>query len=382
MFVPSMMPLVLWSISCFDKRREKPFPVYNRLFHLDWASLSETEVAEVLSIIAEPERPTAPSPSTLDAQVVTLSRESRRPDLRMMKFRKNFIEFPDLDNEAFNKEAKNRGRVTFVSLNMEYFEDEMGKPITHYEMIQHVSGQVQPVIVGDSQSILRLGHSTPVLVSEWSAESANTLSQFMNVIERIRASAWFASSKTVSYEIRPSQENNGEGFDKSALLEALFPNDEKTTAVLAYFRQLHARDKLYSKAAETYIKHCGDDRKKWWVRIELESFMSTVDSQPVPFNAPFTRREIIKMFMYGAGLLHATSNDGADKQLAELFKLKGRHNAVVIFNHCLLDIYAAAVPTYHVIWHDYDHWVNELGLTPPERTDIETLFTSFPRQDS
>ena len=36
-------PLVYWIISCFDKRREKPLPVYNRVFLLDWSALSEVE---------------------------------------------------------------------------------------------------------------------------------------------------------------------------------------------------------------------------------------------------------------------------------------------------------------------------------------------------
>ena len=37
----------------------------------------------------------------------------------------------------------------FVGVGGDYFEDETGREITEYEMIQFVSGQEYPVIAGD-----------------------------------------------------------------------------------------------------------------------------------------------------------------------------------------------------------------------------------------
>lgn len=378
MFDPFTMPVITWAIPCIDNRREKPFPVYNRVYQLDWTALSESEAREVLDIIDDQDRITAPSPSEIDARVFTISREYLKPDLRMMKFRKHFIEVDKTNNKPANEEAARKiGRFTSVRLNIEYFEDETGRPISEYEMLQLISGNSQPVIMGNSNSVRMLGHSKPILENEWTTESANTLSQFLNVIERIYASAWYASSNTVSHEIKATPEKSGSICEKSTLLQAIFPNDEETLAVLAYIRQLHGVDRLFAKAAEMYVKHCGDERKRFWVQAELEQFRTTVDSPPCLFGIDCTRREIIQMFMYGAGLLHSTSNHGDDKKLAKLFEDYGRHRAVIVFNHCLLDICGAAVPTYHVVKHDYEYWIKEGGLSPSERTEIKTLFTSF-----
>jgi hypothetical protein len=370
-------PLILWIISCFDKRREKPFPVYNRSFRLNWDSLSESEQQEVLEILAEKDGRSTPSPSGLGTAVVTLSRTASKPDLRMLKFRGAFVE---LDEEALKREWEKNSWRKFVDLNTEYFEDETGKRISDYEMIQHVSGDDQPVIIGDSKSVMKLGPSTPTATADWTTASANTISQFLNVIERIYASAWFAGAKSISYEVDQNSQAGTGQLDTSKLLEALYPSDEETIAVLAYFRQLHAGDKLFVKAVECYKKYCGDQRKVWWIDVEKQQFEKLIDSQPRPFNVPHTMREIIKMFMYGAGLLHSALNDGADKQLIQFIQSQGRHNVVAIFNHCLMEIFAAAVPSYHVIWHDFGHWLKDHGLTPPERQDIKALFADFPRK--
>ena len=370
-------PLLLWIIPCFDKRREKPFPVYNRSFRLNWESLSESEQQQVSEILAEKDEQDTPKPSGLATQVVTLSRNARKPDLRMLRFRQAFVE---LDKEALKQEWEKYGWGKFVDLNTEYFEDETGKQISDYEMIQHVSGDEQPVIIGDSKSVIKLGPSTPTATAQWNTASANTISQFLNVIERIYASAWFAGRKSISYEIEQNSQAGTGQLETSKLLEALYPSDEETIAVLAYFRQLHAGDRLFVKAVECYKKHCGDQRKIWWIDAEKQRFEQLIDLQPRPFNVPHTTREIIKMFMYGAGLLHSTSNDGADKQLIQFIQSRGRQNVVAIFNHCLMEILAAAVPSYHVIWHDFGHWLKDHSLTPPERQNIKELFADFPRK--
>ncbi len=262
------LPLVMWTIPCFDKRRERPFPVFNRTFVLDWSQLFPEQVEEVMRIV-ESDKPSPHSPEGLGTTIVTVSRSRDVPDWRMLKFRRFFQEQPLAEAERQLQDCSVRGHwVKMVDVNAEYFEDESGKAITHYEMIQYVSGQAEPIIPGDDESILRLALSPPTAIGEWDSTAANTISHFMEVVERICSSAWFRSPKTITFET--TQTTPPLVVTKnSRLLEAIFPNDEETMAVLAYFRQLHAGDKLLSKAVERYSKHCTDSRKVWWVQERL-----------------------------------------------------------------------------------------------------------------
>ena len=78
--------------------------------------------------------------------------------------------------------------------------------------------------------------------------------------------------------------------------------------------------------------------------------------------------------MYGAGLLHSNSSFGDDRKLADLIKAHGRHNAIVVFNHCLWDFLRIAAQVYNVIRQDYEGWIADHGLEGPGRGDIRTLF--------
>jgi len=371
------LPTVFWSVSCFDKRRAQPFPVYNRHFELDWSLLNKQQVCEVLAIVS-PKTGKGHSPSGLDSTVIAIQRSRNQPDNRMLAYRKYFTErFEDAAED-------NRLACTSfvcVNLNREYFEDENGDEISHYAMIQHVSGQSKPVILGDPDSVLRLSQSTPANVSEWSEQSANTLAQFLDVVRRICCSDWYRRPQAFTFEIQ-----NGGDSSKfpdpadSKLLEAVFPNASETLAVLAYFRQLHAADKLLIRACDVFVRTCGDERKKFWVSERMESFTEMIDSPPIPFNTTETRREIIRMFMYGAGLLHANSSHGDDKKLIELIRSQGKHRAVAVFNNCLWDILSIAITLYHVLKRDFDYWTGNCGLAGPTRLDIPTLFDGFTTQ--
>jgi len=370
------LPMAMWVIPCFDKRKEKPLPVYNRTFFLDWSQLSTNEVAEVLDIMTDKSSESKHSPVGFDTAIVTMTRKHDAPDWRMLKFRQHFVEPTESEREELFQQAQ-QGRRDFksVQLNAEYFEDENGNAITKYEMNQHVSGQENPIIVGDYKSINRLGPIAPKATGEWDQKKAETIAHFLDVVRRITASSWYRSPPSITYRTSRESEKEEELTDP-ILLEALFPNDEQTTAILGYFRQLHAGDKLLVNACDTYIAHCGDGRKAWWIEERKQAFENMVDAVPAPFQVGFTRREIVRMFMYGARLLHATSNHGDDQKLADLIKAHGRHNAVAVFNHCLWDLLGIAAPVYNVIRQDYDSWITNHGLEGPGRDDIDTLFQS------
>jgi hypothetical protein len=365
------LPIVLWPISCFDRRRKNPFPVYNRWYWLDWNQLTVEQRKEIAAIIeARTKRKSPHGPKGLDETVVTETFRSLSDDVQMLKYRRLFTEIPDSDFEEFlnHSERQNRGFYT-VSVP-EYFEDETGSPISKHEMIQYVSGQPFPIILGDPGSILRLGPVAPVNGRDWTIEKSNTIAQFLDIVERIRASDWYRAPCSISWL---SCQTEG-----TRLLEAKFPNDQDTMSVLAYFRQLHAGDRLLVKACDAYMAHVGDARKYWWVNEERQAFESLVDSPPVPYNTGGkSRRQIIRMFMYGAGLLHSSSNHGEDMALASFISQHGKDKAVMIFNGCLTDFFRVAATIYPVIHQDYHHWVKNEGFAPASRPAIPDLFRGF-----
>src|SRR5262245_59577829 len=186
------LPMVVWTIPCFDRRRQQPLPVYNRTFSLDWSKLSTTETDEVLRILNDGERDHGHSPKGFDSVVVTVSRDVRKPDWRMLNFRSFFVEVPEEGmNEVFKDAERGLRPFKFVRLNAEYFEDETGTAVTEYAMIRHVSGEENPIIIGDAQSVLRLGPMAPEAVADWKAETANTIGQFLEVVRQICSSAWY-----------------------------------------------------------------------------------------------------------------------------------------------------------------------------------------------
>lgn len=368
------LPTVFWSIPCFDRRRTNPLPVHNRVYVLSWDLVPEILIHEVLEILKPIDRRT-PLPSSFESSVISVCRTPIRPDNRMLAFRKYFVELPE--NATENCNPQNHSFIT-VNLHREYFEDETGKEISCYQMLQHVSGQKEPVISGDADSVLRLPYEKPVNVEQWTEDSANTVAHFIDVIERICESNWFRRPPIFTFEVQGGGSSSKfPSASDSKLLRAMFPNDKETVGVLAYFRQLHAKDKLFSNACEIFIRTCGDKRKTHWMTEQLESFKKMIDSPPMPFQEFGTRRAIIRMFMYGAGLLHANSDHGDDKTLTHLIQTHGQQRTVMVFNNCLWDILSEAIPAYHVIKSELKYWTKECKLVQPNRIDIPSLFEGF-----
>jgi hypothetical protein len=83
------------------------------------------------------------------------------------------------------------------------------------------------------------------------------------------------------------------------------------------------------------------------------------------------------MFMYGGGLLRSESKDGGQIALASLIQKHGRHEAILMFNSCLMDIYRAAANVHHVIRQDFQHWIDDRKMSAPTRVDIPDLFSGF-----
>jgi hypothetical protein len=225
-------------------------------------------------------------------------------------------------------------------------------------------------IIGDPKSVLRLGPVSPREVSSWTVDNANAIGQFLDVVRRIHVSAWFHQPHSLTSVSTKDQ--------VSELLEAIFPDDAATMSVLAYFRQLHGGDKLLLRACDVYLAHVGDGRKYWWIDERKKAFTNLVDSRPLPFSlVKMSRRDIVRMFMYGGGLLHSESNRGDDVALQSFLTEHGKHKAVTIFNSCLMDFFRVAAGISRVIEQDFTHWISECGLAAPTRITIPDLFRGF-----
>lgn len=365
--MPTRLPTVIWVISLFDSRSPSPLPLKNRSLVLDWKALNEEQVRECLEILRDRDTQ-LPNPSSFTSTVMSISRNTIQPDERMLRFRSFFNE---RELEASDSEPT---RYVTVSLNREYMEDESGAEISMYQIMQHMTGQEYPIIAGDPDSVLRLPPALPNPKS-WSEESANTIAQFLEVVVLIHASEWIRCTPRLTHELQTSENSNAVTTgDPAKLLESIVPDVRETQSVLAYFRQLHAKDKLFIRTCDAFVAACRDSARNQWIEEQKHSFNTMIDSKENPFCSGYSPREVIAMFMYGAGLLHSEANRGADKDLFDFIQKDGIYRVRSAFNNCLWDILSYATVSYHVIKRDFNHWITECKLAAPTRVSIPDLF--------
>jgi hypothetical protein len=373
------MPCVYWLISCFDKRRKNPFPRYNRRFVLDWAQVSPAEAEQILIIVRASRPKSRHSPKGFNTAVVTVSHGSRTTsDPRILEYRRYFREAkPGEVNRRF-MEAPD---ILYVAEPYDdYCEDETGKPISEIEQFQYITGEETPILAGKSKSVLRIGPTPPAHPETWAVETANTIAQLLEVFERIVSSAWCRTPPSMTYEVSTPSGSSLPEPSASTLLEAVFADHEETMAVLAYFRQLCSKkDWLLVKATDLYLKHCSDGRKQVWVATEKAEFESVIVRKTWPFDLGYGPCQLLEMFIYGARMLHASSDHADDDRLNALVKLHGSHKLVMIFNHSLREILAPVARICRVVHQDFQHWLAEHGLAQPDRQEIAKLFQAFQR---
>ena len=177
-------PLVLWKISCFDKRSPNPLPLDGKSYALDWSLVSPDEEREILSILNGQERDTERAhPADMNEVIVTVTHGFVQRDRRMLEYRRCFKECDVSKFAPFSADDLWRQPLYFVPFDPDYTEDETGAPITQLEMFRHLSGHDDFVLMGDVESVLRFGPTEPINVEAWKSESADTISQFLSVVE-------------------------------------------------------------------------------------------------------------------------------------------------------------------------------------------------------
>ncbi|MFC1783832.1 hypothetical protein ACFL02_09655 [Planctomycetota bacterium] len=117
--------LVSWVIPTFDRRIKGPMPPPTKYYVLDWTKASENERSEIIKILGISDDSHKQKFEGIGAWSETFSVSANRPDERMLRFRRMFVEKSIEEIERLTSDSKESYRVfTGVNLNREYFEDE------------------------------------------------------------------------------------------------------------------------------------------------------------------------------------------------------------------------------------------------------------------
>jgi hypothetical protein len=363
--VTTIMPeqiILSWVIMTFDRRKPK-FPLERRTWFLDWDKISPNERDEILSIIRRPkDDPLPPGLNPFETEQVTLT--FSEPDLRMLKYRDRFEERPGFD---FNEAKEHYSSFLGVNLGVEYFEDETGKPIKKFEMYRLVTGEENPVIRGDVESVLRLSSMSTKNDAVLDVQESNTISHLVEVVDLIASGSWYntpPSLTSVNNPVSPS-------------ISANRPHGESTSSALIYIRQLYASDTLFNRACGIYCKYCSDRRKVDWIQNLKERFNEFLDA-PVGF-PPIPEvnvQTLADSFLYGTGLLHSRKTQKT-QEWEKCFKMmleKYGEAHVVMAVHAslrlLLNFVLLAVP---VIRQDYKYWFYTGKSVKPTRISLRSI---------
>lgn len=332
----SPTPLISWHIRCFNKKKKQFF---NRELVLDTPKITQEEFECVLAMAQR--TPTDP---------------------RIRRFRPRFREVGEDEFLQLANSAKSFSVFTLPR----YFEDEDGNPLGEIEVLQVLTGQAHPIIVGNPESVLRLGPSSVIRKDQWSVESADKISHFLVVVRDIAKSRWLRSPLSMKF--------TGSLDDIEEILSFDAPDRESIKGVILGIRQLYSSDNVFNIACGTYLRHVADDLKKLWVKERKDSFNRCRENPPHLLRlSQLTTREILDVFIYGSDMMHPRSKKNAEQELKNLLKKFGRERVVMAFNRACLDLCRCAFHVYPVVKQDFAHWVRNEDCAGPGRVSLDDL---------
>jgi hypothetical protein len=327
--------LVFWKVRCLHSQRKKFF---DRSLRLDESSLSDAERKRFFTTL-----------------------ENSR-DRALLEFRSHFVECSD---ETSARLAPQGDRITSASVP-EYFEDEDGRPLDKIGLAQILTGDPDPILRFEPQSVLRLGPSPMLHKSQWTLQKANNVSHFLQMMNRIGRSGWFEGPLSIT-------------SISGTVTEIEHPDADLTTTALTFIRQLLLkRDDVLNHAVKAYVEHIGHDRRRLWVTDIHKSFNACLEANcefgPQSILTGYTTRQAIDIFTYGSGLFHRESNDDCESELATLITRHGRERLIIAFNSACRELLNYAFYLAPVMWQDVTHWVRSEGCAGPSRPRIADLF--------
>ncbi len=365
--------VIYWWISCFDKRKEDPLPVYTRGFVLDESRATDEQKVSILKLIRGSEADKPQHPVDVGQTMVTVSHGIQRSNRDILKYRNLFMECSSQELRKIHDARKSEfGEVSLVPviLTGEYFEDENGKEITKIEMMDYVAGGGPTIIAHNPQSVTRLGPSAAKEKDKWTVESANTIAHLFQIVNHIVASQWYCSPLSMTI------------LNGKKIVSAAFPSVEGALGILVLFRQLYSsdsKDDLFNRACGIYVRHADHKGKAAWVRDEKKAFKALLSGPPQPprANLSCTMKELLDLFLYGAGIFHSRGKNSNDAQrLKKMLHACPREELVMAFHSSTKYLVQCALVVYPVIKQDFIYWIKDLKLASPNLIDIEKLLSS------
>ena len=366
-------PVVTWCCSVFD-RRTKKLPLNRQWRILNWSRVPSPLNLKILRVIkASERRDSRVHPEGFEEVVETYTLDA----VERLSIEECRGYFDDIAEDDFSSEIQARcGNAGFTTLpfDPEYVEDETGTPISPAEIIECVHGVKDPIVFGNSHSVLRRGIKSPRDCDKWTVQKANQFSQFIEVLEQIARSEWFRLPPRITYV--------GKKAGPSKLVESQVPNLEKTMTILAFVRQIfadHKQDGLFVSICEFFEEHCGDGGKILWMNERKEAFSRALSSHGLFNLGGKTNLEVLNMFLYGAGLMHAKphAHFREDGKLAKAIEEHGRERTITAFHFSLHDVMAVPLSTYDVVKREFFYWIEDAAMLKPDRVRLTQLFSSY-----
>ena len=244
----------------------------------------------------------------------------------------------------------------------DYFEDDAGNPLSIFEMMKVKTGQDDIIVLGDLDSVLRIGPVPIVDAHNWNVDKANIVAHFVEVALVLSRSNWARSAVSVS---------SIKGKDgTSTVIGSRGPDVLTINSVLGFVRQLAASDRLFERASEAYLAHTSDDGKKLWVQHEKDMFDKVLEDPNalVGRNLGMPGKKLLRHFFYSFGLLHTPEPDQV-KEFRQLVEQHGQHWFMMAFNMTMQHLVAHATSVAIVLNQDVQRWFKE-GVAMPDRISI------------
>lgn len=252
-----------------------------------------------------------------------------------------------------------------------YYEDELGQPLTKFQLLQMVSGQQEFIVLGDPESVLRLGPAGMVRSEQWGAWKADDIAHYLEVCQCLSISEWANRHVSISYARLP----NGE----TELLAFQCPDVLLFNSVLVFIRQLSSdNDKLVKRAIGHYRCHVDNDAKQLYVKERLDRFEETLNHKAYPplQGSTETGRQILDLFFYGFGLIHRPDPCKAE-EFRKLVGKYGREHVVQAVHFVLQQLVSHAVNMAIVISQDFSDWLSRGLIAKPTRVGIHELLRNI-----
>lgn len=262
------------------------------------------------------------------------------------------------------------GAISCVSVDG-YFEDENYNAIDTVDFESIKSGEPNPVILGNVDSVMRLGPSSLQEDQSLSLDDSHIVFHFVQLMGVIQRGRWWKQG--VSY-------SSGDGVSS--------PDLESTVSALAILRQFFLkRDQSFQRAVDTYLRVVGDPAKALWVGHEREQFDLSLDR--IPFGPTtggddplkdMTCIEVIDLFIYGTGLFHRESDKNLEDKLMDLRVRTNRELLLFKFHSACREVLQSPRRIAAVLHWEFANWIASGSCPPPNRIIVENLFKSSDAQ--